>query len=101
MYEVFMVELWGLMALLPKHDFSAVSLHNPQQSLYTYIHQAYKGDISKQDFMKEAWKAMKGKLQDHFKSEDHTQWLWGQIHRDVINQLPLGAHPLLSKLYKR
>lgn len=51
--------------------------------------------------MIEIWQKTKEKLTEHFKTPDHSKWLWGKFHKDVTAQLPLGSHPILSKIYNR
>ena len=41
------------------------------------------------------------RLEEHFKTKDEKQWLWGKFHRDVTTQLPLGLNPFFSMFYTR
>ena len=44
---------------------------------------------------------MEDKLEQHFQTDDYTQWIWGEFHKDKMVHLPLGMHPLLSQVYNR
>jgi hypothetical protein len=44
---------------------------------------------------------MKKEKTENFQTSDHTKWLWGNLHRDVMVHLPLGMHPLLGKIFNK
>ena len=41
------------------------------------------------------------RLKEHFKTENKSKWLWGEFHRDVTTQLPLGLNPFFKMFYSR
>jgi hypothetical protein len=78
-----------------------IAMYNAQQSIYNYIHEAYRGDQEKQGKMDSAWLNMEKRLTEFFKTEDSSRWAWGKFHRDLMKQLPLGENPVLGWFYNR
>jgi acyl-homoserine lactone acylase PvdQ len=98
---VLLTELYLLVKPQINKTFNLYALHNTQQFVFNYVHEAFRGDIEKQVKMKQAWINMEKKLTDFFKTENSSKWLWGKLHRDVMVHHPFGIHPFLSKLYNR
>lgn len=101
MYEIFLAELWKKTKPFPHNNISYLSIPPLYQVLYSYIHEAYRGDIKKVGEMNYAWRAMENRLTKFFNEKNHTSWKWGIIHKDINIQMPLGHHPLLGKIYNR
>jgi hypothetical protein len=96
-----MFETWLLARPNYNANLSVYSNHKIHQYVYNYIHKAHKGNQKKQQILRKAWKAMIVKLTEFYKTDDHLQWKWGQYHRDVMNHIPFGLHPVLKHLYNR
>ena len=76
-----------------------ISFHQMQQGLYNYVHFAFRGDVAKQQIMREAWKRALSHLSTHFGTSDSSKWPWGQLHIDRARHVPFRSHPLLSKIF--
>lgn len=101
MYQLFYLELWKIIKPPTPGNFSIFALLSTQQYLYNYIHDAFGGDQIKREHLKLAWKNMEIELAKQFQTDDPTRWLWGDLHKDVMTHLPLGLHPLLSRIFNK